>query len=183
MSHYFYRKRRVEIEALRENYKQCIETRKFEITQLVQRNNFFILFQGFLFYAVSQTKDSFLLCILPLIGVLMAFFQWRGAAGAKFWQEYWEAKLFDIEKEIGELSKGTFFPLFNEALISSSRTPDEIVIRHLKNKNCIKKEIILCKGSVSSIPIYIGIVCFYSWIFIFMYFLAKNIIPYLNFCN
>ncbi|TCP95194.1 hypothetical protein EDC44_11025 [Cricetibacter osteomyelitidis] len=152
-------------------YERCIQNRNLEIEQLVQRNNFFILFQGILFTSISTIATSgksipVLLMILILVGIIMSWFQWKGAAGAKFWQEYWEARLFKIEQELNECLSLKI--LFNE------KEPKQIVSLHLEQskKSWLTKKLILSYGSVSSIPIYIGLVCLYIWIFLFGFFLS-----------
>lgn len=159
--------------ALEKAHERCFQHRDFEITQLVQRNNFFILFQGFLFagvVALSDPTDTKLRFILSVLGVLMSYFQWKAAAGAKFWQEYWEAKLSTLEKELKK------YPEYRRLSIplAMENNYKEVVTQHLENygTNKIKSWLILSHGSVSAIPIYIGISCFLIWFFLMGYFLG-----------
>lgn len=73
-------------------YKLSIELRNFEINQLVQRNNFFMIFQGVLLAGVCQSAGqlpivSFVICF---VGFCVSLLQAGMAAGAKYWQEHWE---------------------------------------------------------------------------------------------
>ena len=73
-----------DFEALSQLYKLCIETRNFEITQLINRNNFFMIFQGVLLAGTMQSSGSiaivsFLVC---LCGLLISLLQTGMACGA-----------------------------------------------------------------------------------------------------
>ena len=73
-------------------YELCVELRNFEISQLVQRNNFFMIFQGVLLAGVCQSAGqipivSFMIC---LAGLAVSILQAGMAAGAKYWQVHWE---------------------------------------------------------------------------------------------
>ena len=88
-------------------YKQCIELRNFEIAQLVQRNNFFMIFQGVLFAGVCQSAGaipvvSFLVC---LAGLGSSILQACMAAGAKYWQVHWEINTQRSEQEMMKIMK------------------------------------------------------------------------------
>lgn len=67
--------------------------REFEINQLTQRNNFFMIFQGVLIAGLIQSQGtaaavvSFSVC---LVGLVVALFQVGMAAGSKYWQVRWE---------------------------------------------------------------------------------------------
>lgn len=69
------------------------QQREFEIGQLTQRNNFFMIFQGVLIAGLIQSQGtaaavvSFSVCAL---GFLVSLFQVGMAAGSKFWQVRWE---------------------------------------------------------------------------------------------
>ena len=75
-------------------YKLSIETRNFEINNLIQRNNFYMLFQGVLLASVfsSQASKPNVESLICLSGVFISWFQIKSSAGAKYWQEYWELK-------------------------------------------------------------------------------------------
>jgi len=73
-------------------YELCVELRNFEISQLVQRNNFFMIFQGVLLAGVCQSAGqipivSFMICVA---GLAVSVLQAGMAAGAKYWQVHWE---------------------------------------------------------------------------------------------
>jgi hypothetical protein len=67
--------------------------REFEINQLTQRNNFFMIFQGVLIAGLVQSQGtatailSFAVCVL---GLVISLFQVGMAAGSKYWQIRWE---------------------------------------------------------------------------------------------
>lgn len=85
---------------LKSVYEITIETRNLEIGQLVQRNNFFMIFQGVLFACLIYSSNTvpYVQLILCLVGFYVAYSQTAVAAGAKYWQEFWEKKLADIEE-------------------------------------------------------------------------------------
>ncbi|MGZ8318825.1 MAG: RipA family octameric membrane protein [Telluria sp.] len=67
--------------------------REFEITQLTQRNNFFMIFQGVLVAGIIQSHGlaapviTFSVCA---VGLVVSLLQVGMAAGSKFWQIRWE---------------------------------------------------------------------------------------------
>lgn len=163
------------LDNLKRIYERCIETRNFEITQLIQRNNFFILFQGALFTALTQLGDKKeLLIVVIFLGIIMSLFQISAAAGAKFWQQYWEAKLDKIEIALEEsMNKNgidDFVSLFKFEQFPNHRAMVKYSLNESLNKSKCKcfdgiiNCLINCKFSVSRIPIYIGIVCLVGWI-------------------
>ena len=100
--------------------------REFEINQLTQRNNFFMIFQGVMIAGLVQSQGvaapiiSFLVC---LVGVFVSLMQVGMAAGSKYWQIRWEraAKTTEI---------WLLASLRDERLVSSFLTADGI---HLSN--------------------------------------------------
>src|SRR5690606_24614598 len=88
-----------QLESLKAVYKLCIETRNFEIGQLIQRNNFFMLFQGVLLASTLQldTGKPWVEVIICTAGVLVSAYQLQMACGAKFWQEWWENRVEHYE--------------------------------------------------------------------------------------
>ncbi|MDG2947269.1 hypothetical protein P7L88_01780 [Bisgaard Taxon 10/6] len=163
------------LDNLKRIYERCIETRNFEITQLIQRNNFFILFQGALFTGLTQLGDKKeLLCIVILLGIIMSFFQIFAAAGAKFWQQYWESKLDQIETKLEYSMKENgvedFVYLFKfEQELKHSDVVKESLNKSLKDSKCrcFDKAInflINYKFSVSRIPIYIYRNNLFTWV-------------------
>lgn len=71
-----------------------IDLRNFEITQLTQRNNFFMVFQGVLIAGLIQSQGLAAPLInfsVSLLGMAISLFQIGMAGGAKYWQSRWEA--------------------------------------------------------------------------------------------
>lgn len=146
----------------------ALETRNFEISQLVQRNNFFMIFQGVLLAGMIQSSHtkpvvSFLVC---LAGFAVSFYQVRMAAGAKFWQEYWEAVLQDIDEELNkhlsipEAHKGKLFHLFHhDDHIYDKRVKDRLERRGF----CLTRFLVMKRYSVSRVPIYVAIALSFVW--------------------
>lgn len=159
--------------ALKSLFRIALETRNFEIAQLVQRNNFFMIFQGVLLGGVVQSAHtkpvvSFLVC---LAGFGVSVYQVKMASGAKFWQEYWEAALHRIEKELvahlisDTPSRGKIFHLFHE---------DDAVYREMvkeRMKPCgfgFSTWLVLQRYSVSRVPIYVASVLSSIWLLLLL---------------
>lgn len=148
--------------AMKRLFQIVLETRNFEISQLVQRNNFFMIFQGVLLAGLIQSSHSkpvvsFLVCAA---GLLVSFYQVKMAAGAKFWQEYWEAALHNVEEALikhlqsqGE-GRRTFLYLFHE----EDEIYKKMVHERLGEKGLgFTKKLIMKRYSVSRVPIYVAI--------------------------
>ena len=106
----------MKISELKAVYKLAIETRNFEITQLINRNNFFMLFQGVLLAAVfsNQAPKPIVEFIICFSGIFISGHQMKVAAGAKYWQEWWELKTSEIEDELKKaIGNDSFIPLFS----------------------------------------------------------------------
>lgn len=91
-----------DFQAWKRIYELCIELRNFEISQLVQRNNFFMIFQGVLLAGICQSAAqipvvSFVIC---LVGFVVSLLQAGMAAGAKYWQAHWEINTRAAEAEM-----------------------------------------------------------------------------------
>ncbi|WP_456049166.1 RipA family octameric membrane protein, partial [Acinetobacter stercoris] len=58
-----------------------------------------MIFQGVLFACLIYSSNTvpYVQLILCLVGFYVAYSQTAVAAGAKYWQEFWEKKLEDIE--------------------------------------------------------------------------------------
>jgi len=162
-----------DIEALKSLFKIALATRDFEITQLVQRNNFFMIFQGVLFAGVMQSAHtkplvSFLVCV---VGLAVSLFQVGMASGAKFWQEYWEEALKVVEKKLlfrlcgPEAKRSYLLVLFHD----DRETYRKIVSRRLSDHKAsfmsISSWLIMKQFSVSRIPIYVGLTLSVVWLF------------------
>lgn len=137
----------------RHEYEIILRMREFEITQLTQRNNFFMIFQGVMLSGVIQSIHSkpiisFLVCTA---GFVISLFQVGMAAGAKFWQEYWEAEL--------TRSQPILFHQNNQNYIDT-------VKGRLKERgvgNNIEK-LVMRRYSVSRIPIWVGLFLSIFWL-------------------
>lgn len=71
-----------------------LRLREFEINQLTQRNNFFMIFQGVLIAGLVQSQGTAAPLItfgMSLLGVATSVLQIGMAGGAKYWQSRWEA--------------------------------------------------------------------------------------------
>lgn len=142
-----------------DNFRIALKMREFEITQLTQRNNFFMIFQGVLFAGLVQSAHtkpvvSFMVCIA---GLFVAIFQIGMASGAKFWQEYWEQMLSEYERK----ERGRDPELFHNDESRYANTVKERIHRH---GYCgLTSKLILTKFSVSRIPIYVGIAFSVAW--------------------
>jgi hypothetical protein len=90
---------------LKEAYRTALAARDLEINQLVQRNNFFMIFQGVLLAGLLQASGNtkiipvvaFLVCAC---GLCVSILQVMMASGAKFWQERWEQAVEDAEARL-----------------------------------------------------------------------------------
>ncbi|MEM5548667.1 hypothetical protein [Pseudoalteromonas fuliginea] len=148
--------------AVKHLFKIALESRNFEITQLVHRNNFFMIFQGVIFMGLVQSTHeipivSFMIC---LVGLVTSFFQARMASGAKFWQEYWEAVLTKLEKILlrylkdSDDKRNALFALFHD----DQEKYNSIVRNKIGTRSStIINKMIMSRHSVSRIPIQVAI--------------------------
>lgn len=160
-----------DVEALKSLFKIALEKRDFEIAQLVQRNNFFMIFQGVLFAGVMQSNHSkpVVTLLVCLAGLLISLFQVGMASGAKFWQEYWEEALKKIEGRLllhihhTDDSRREIWSLFHDR----TAIYDEIVNRRLHSHRnsfmSISSWLVMKRFSVSRIPIYVGLSLSVIW--------------------
>lgn len=154
---------------LKDAYRVAITARDFEITQLVQRNNFFMVFQGVLLAGLLQASNSghihsMVIFIVCLAGLLISILQFFMASGAKFWQERWEAAVEKIEMEIfpktSQAGEGDLFRLF------SSPNPELTVQNRKGGKGCgwlVKRK------SPSRLPMYAALIFVATWLFLWLY--------------
>lgn len=176
-----------EINELKSVYKLSIETRNFEITNLIHRNNFFMLFQGVLLAAVFSNQASkpnveFIIC---LMGIFISWHQIKVAAGAKYWQEWWEVRTSDIELALKKKMKGltgsdeSFISLFDFSETQSKFETEKKVIAKTYKKphktskapelfESISKALISGRYSVSRVPISSGIILLITWFVLFI---------------
>lgn len=141
------------------NFEIALRMRDFEITQLTQRNNFFMIFQGVLFAGIAQSCHatavvSFLVCF---VGLIVSIFQVGMASGAKFWQEYWEQMLSEYEKE----SKSGIAELFHDCDCQY----EQAVKKRMAHRGFSgwASNLVMRRYSVSRIPIYVGITLSVVW--------------------
>ncbi len=157
-----------DVNAFKKLFKIALDSRNFEINQLSQRNNFFMVFQGVSFAGLLQSDHnipvvSFMVCIA---GFFVSVYQTRVASGAKFWQEYWESSLSEIEKRmLREISQADddrrlLLSLFHD----DHDLYGKIVREKLRCKgNSIAGRLIMGRYSVSKTPIYVGLVLSIVW--------------------
>jgi hypothetical protein len=80
-----------------------LRLREFEISQLTQRNNFFMIFQGVLIAGLVQSQGTAAPLItfgMSLLGIAISVLQIGMAGGAKYWQSRWEASTRSSETAI-----------------------------------------------------------------------------------
>lgn len=143
-----------------DNFNIALRMRDFEIGQLTQRNNFFMIFQGVLFAGLVQSSHvkpivSFMVCV---VGLVVALFQVGMASGTKFWQEYWEQMLSDFESAT---RTGREPELFHD---EDSRY--EKIVKGRMNRHGfsgLASKLVMCRFSVSRIPIYVGMTLSAIW--------------------
>lgn len=149
-------------------YEQCITIRNFEIGQLTTRNNFLMIFQGVLFAGLVQSSGafpvvSFMACVT---GVLVSWYQTKIAAGAKYWQEHWEAELRQSELRLLDILK---LERDREPVRLFSQEQSEIrkAVRNRLEQGgtgLFMRSLILEKFSVSKVPIQLGVSLTAVWL-------------------
>lgn len=151
-----------------EKFRLALQLRDFEIAQLTQRNNFFMVFQGVLFAGLVQSDHtkpvvSFMVCIT---GLLVSMYQVGMACGAKFWQEYWEQKVADYES--AALTTASQLSIAQTAeLFHSNKTLYLETVKRRMRKDMLDFPVNLLiarRFSVSKIPIYAGISMSVVWL-------------------
>jgi len=167
-----------DLRAVKRLYELTIRVRDFEITQLSQRNNFFMIFQGVLFAGLAtlyqNEKSAALIPFLALVGMVASFFQIGISSGAKYWQEYWEEAVKEIEEELirvmntqGHETREKVYRIFS---ISMDEVDAKVKDRlNRSGTNCIIKFLVASKFSVSRIPIYTAITFFLLWFVLGIY--------------
>ncbi|WP_156966138.1 RipA family octameric membrane protein [Paraburkholderia bannensis] len=94
------------LNAVGELYQLTMSGRQFEIEQLMQRNNFFMVFQGVLLagFLQAQTKAPPIVTLaVCIVGICCSYYQRTMATGAKFWQARWEYAASAAERELLDL--------------------------------------------------------------------------------
>lgn len=172
---------------LKSIYQITIETRNLEIGQLLQRNNFFMIFQGVLFGCMIYSSNTvpFVQFCLTLIGSFTSYYQMKVAAGAKFWQEYWESEVvlaeLQLKKFIKEKKLAGFHPLFTKSMgkikyqvykrLNNEKLDDNLINNQIKYDPKIHRfnhfshtnRIIINKPSVSKIPVRVARLFMIIW--------------------
>lgn len=156
---------------LKDAYCIAIAARNLEISQLVQRNNFFMVVQGVLLAGVIQASGNgkishvvaFLVCFAGLsVSVLQIFM----AAGAKFWQERWEHAVETAEVKLfpnTETASNTeLFRVFS----SSTEATNAIVEKRMKGKHL--GWLVTCRFSPSRLPIHTALVFAVIWLLLWL---------------
>lgn len=169
-------------DSLKSVYQISIDTRNFEINQLIQRNNFFMLFQGVLLAAALQNQASkpFVEFIVCFSGVLVSLYQLQMASGAKYWQEWWESRVEYYEEKLREHKKNgsdEFFELF-------STKHDEVFKAVSGRVNGSKKYfltnfLLLNSFSVGRAPIKVSLVLFFTWIVLLIHTMSFDFLNYM----
>ncbi len=119
-----------------------LRSREFEINQLTQRNNFFMIFQGVMIAGLVQSQGTAAPTItvsMCALGVATSILQIGMAGGAKYWQSRWEASTRSSEIAIvlalikrGEVPVQTF--THDSSLLNQSEK-DQIIDWNTKNPN------------------------------------------------
>lgn len=176
------------IKRLNAIYANVLELRNFETQNLNVRNSFILTINVGLF-AYAAGKD---LIVLPLFGMAVSLLQIHMAAGAKFWQEAWEGKLFDVERELYKIyceenrhhpNADPFIHLFtpdpaldNGIDLERGQAAELSYCQEMQMKrrvtNRMRKRspvswLISRKYSVSRTPIYLGILIAVFWALLF----------------
>lgn len=162
-----------ELKSLQRVYEISVDTRNFEITQLTNRNNYYMLFQGVLLAAglSNQASKPLVEFIICCTGIGISWNQMKVAAGAKFWQEYWELQASEAEKALKKYTE-CHYPdyKFTDLFNLESTKMKEAVKDKFKDEigtgvvNTLTAHLVLGKTSVSRAPIYTAIVLLICWI-------------------
>lgn len=156
-----------EIVSLKSVYEVSIKARDFEISQLIQRNNFFMLFQGVLLASVMQAENSrpFVELVVCITGFLVSLYQIQMASGAKFWQEWWESKVEIFEGLLCEQLKTPDYEPHQLFSIPPGKAREIVSSKLITGKgNYFTNRLILSCFSVGRAPIKVGIVLAITWL-------------------
>ena len=156
-----------QLDALKAVYKVCVETRNFEIDQLIQRNNFFMLFQGVLLAAVLQTQASkpMVEVLVCLCGIAVSWYQTQMASGAKFWQEWWEGRVEHYERQLEAALGPSADRGFHDLFAVPMDRVDAAVRARLRRSRAFPFSdlLILARFPVGRAPIRVGVVLLATW--------------------
>jgi hypothetical protein len=154
-----------------EVYKIALATRNLEINLFWQRCNYFLILNSALAYGYTQLKDEFLILPITLLGLVVCILWYRVALGSKYWQECWEAKLHQLERDY---IKNGYFPREITLFSTSWREIRKDVKNSLESANhSLFEQIIdnqiLKKPSVTQSMVYLVLIFIFSWLLIFFY--------------
>lgn len=159
----------LELNSLKSVYEISIQARDFEISQLIQRNNFFMLFQGVLLASVMQAENSrpFVELVVCVTGFLVSIYQIQMASGAKFWQEWWESRTEHFENLLCDKLKTEHYTPHQLFSLPSQVAKIEVAKKLSEGNNrLITNPLILSSFSVGRAPIKVGIVLAIAWLFL-----------------
>jgi hypothetical protein len=154
-----------------EVYQIALATRNLEISLFWQRCNYFLLLNSALAYGYVQLRDEFLILPVTVLGLLVCVLWYRVALGSKYWQERWEAKLYQLEVDF---QKKGFFP--RDVTLFS--TPWRDIRTDVKsslgsaNHSLFEQVIdnqILMKPSVTQSMVYLVLIFIAAWVLVFLY--------------
>ena len=154
-------------------YDQCIEIRNFEISNLVSRNNFFMVFQGVLIAGVIQASGSappIVQFLGSAIGLSLSIFQFMTASGAKFWQEAWEEQLNKAEDSLSDLVtklEGRDFQRLFTTKVSD--TENHVKSRLARESGSCLNGLLVRRFSVSRAPIYAALAFIFFWLLMLLF--------------
>ncbi len=158
-------------EELKDAYRIAIAARDLEISQLVQRNNFFMVVQGVLLAGLIQASGNgkiipivaFLVC---LAGLLVSVLQILMAAGAKFWQERWEHAVETAEAKLFPNAEPAINAELFRVFSSPKETTNAIVEKRMKGKHL--GWLVTCRFSPSRLPIHTALVFAVIWLLLWL---------------
>lgn len=156
-----------EISSLKSVYEISIKARDFEINQLIQRNNFFMLFQGVLLASIMQAENSrpFVELVVCITGFLVSIYQIQMASGAKFWQEWWESRVEYFENLLCEKLRNDSFEPHKLFSLPPSEAKIAVCGKLSSGKHkFLTNPLILGGFSVGRAPIKVGIVLALAWL-------------------
>lgn len=153
--------------SLKAVYEVSIKARDFEISHLIQRNNFFMLFQGVLLASVMQAQNSrpFVELVVCITGFLVSIYQIQMASGAKFWQEWWESRVEHFELLLCEKLKTNTYEPHKLFSVSPGKAKETVTAKlSAENGKYITNHLILSSFSVGRAPIKVGIILAIAWL-------------------
>lgn len=186
-----------DIDSTKRIYEQVLEIRNFEIRELVQRNNFFMIFQGVLLASALQSSHSntYFSLVIFIAGAGISYLQMRVASGAKYWQENWEMRLKDTEANLlnllenenkqlqldfpeEKIQRTRFYSLFQGV----TKEENDKIRNRLDQEHKFSNWMIMKKPSVSRMPIFVSLWLLIIWSILILFSLITIITTHeLNF--